>query len=193
MSGTGRQTTFLTLDEGHRAPSAYHVDAQSVSVRARQEHRSGPTVTSEKMRVQAFTKTKEQARIVADIISDHSQQSGIDPATALRLAIADGLAVPTAFHGAAHVEASRDEIGKGNPHISGGLVSFAAKGSPLSSFDTVALNTELRKKQAKKHKPMNPTITTTTTHQPPAQTLEFNQNALEMQHAFMQDLMTPKK
>lgn len=195
MSGSGRDTkltTFLTHDDGHRAPSAYSVDAQSVSVRARQEHRSGPTTTSEKMRVQAFTKTKAQARVVADIVADHAQQPGIDPAMALRLAIADGLASPTASFGAGHVEASRSAVGKGNPHVSGGTVSFPAPSSPLSDFTRVAATTEQRRQQAKSKTELSPPITESTTEVPPPQTQAFNAQALQLQQSFMKDLMTPK-
>lgn len=195
MSGSGRDTkltTFLTHDDGHRAPSAYHVDQHSVSVRARQEHRSGPTMTSEKMRVQAFAKTKEQARIVSDIVKDHVQQTGIDPAMALRLAIADGLVSPTASFGAGHVEASRDKVGKGNPHISGGTVSFPESGSPLSDFTQVQATTEERRSQAKSKTALSAPITTTTTSVLPPQTQAFNEQALQLQQDFMKDLLGSK-
>lgn len=215
MSGSGRKTTFLTLDEGNRAPSAYHVDEHSISIRARQEHKGGPTVTSEKMRVQAFTQTKQQARTVASVLQAHVESTvlsdpitgvksppTLDPATALRLEIADGLASPMASYGFGHVEASREAIGKGNPHISGGTVSFAKPGSKLSDFDEVVGATKKRKKEdrkatgapmTKKSKSLTPPIVDFTTDVMPPETREFNEHALRMQTAFMQDLMTRKE
>ncbi len=215
MSGSGRKTTFLTFDEGNRAPSAYHVDQHSMSIRARQEHKSGPTVTSEKMRVQAFTRTKQQARSVASILQAHVESTALsdpitgvkgpptlDPATALRLEIADGLASPMASYGFGHVEASRDAIGKGNPHISGGTVSFAKQDSKLSDFDEVVAATKKRKKEdrkaldapkTKKTKHLTPPIVDFTTDVMPPATKEFNEHALRMQTAFMQDLMSRKE
>jgi hypothetical protein len=225
MSGSGRKTTFLTLDEGNRAPSAYHVDQHSISIRARQEHKGGPTVTSEKMRVQAFTQTKQQARSVASVLQAHVKSTALsdpitgvegpptlDPATALRLQIADGLASPVAKYGFGHVEASREAIGRGNPHISGGTVSFAKPGSKLSDFDEVVAvtkkrnevvgATKKRKKEdrkaldapmTKKSKSLTPPIVDFTTDEMPPETHEFNEHALRMQTAFMQDLMTRKE
>jgi hypothetical protein len=215
MSGSGRKTTFLTFDEGNRAPSAYHVDEHSISIRARQEHKGGPTVTSEKMRVQAFTQTKQQARSVASVLQAHVESTALsdpitgvkspptlDPATALRLQIADGLASPMASYGFGHVEASREAIGKGNPHISGGTVSFAKPGSKLSDFDEVEAATRKRKKEdrkaldapkTKKNKSLTPPIVDFTTDVMPPATKEFNEHALRMQSAFMQDLMTRKE
>jgi hypothetical protein len=215
MSGSDRKTTFLTLDEGKRAPSAYHVDQHSYSIRARQEHKSGATLTSEKMRVQAFTRTKPQARMVADILEAHVKSTALsdpitgvkapptlDPATALRLEIADGLASPMASFGFGHLEASRDAIGKGNPHYSGGTVSFAKPGSRLADFDEVARVANKRKQEerkakadvrsSKKSKHLTPPIVDSTTDAMPPATMEFNEHALRMQTAFMQDLMTRK-
>jgi hypothetical protein len=216
MSGSGRKTTFLTFDEGNRAPSAYHVDEHSIAIRARQEHKGGPTVTSEKMRVQAFTQTKKQARTVASILQAHVESTALsdpitgvkgpptlDPATALRLEIADGLASPMASYGFGHVEASRDAIGKGNPHISGGTVSFAKPDSKLSDFDEVVAVTKKRKKEerkavadppkAKKSKHLMPPIVDFTTEVMPPATREFNEHALTMQTWFMQNLMARKE
>ncbi len=192
MSGSGRDTkltTFLTT-EGGRAPSAYHVDLQSVSQRARQEHRSGPTLTSEKLRIQSFTQTKHMAKVVSQLVQHDSQRLGVDPEFALRLQIMDGLASPMVESGKGHLEVSHSAFGKGNPHVSGGTVMFPAKDSPLSNFDQIASNTSLRKKQIKKQSPViAPPITQTMSAQITPQALAFNEEALRAQQGFAQSLL----
>jgi hypothetical protein len=195
MSGSGRDTkltTFLTTESG-RAPSAYHVDLQSVSQRARQEHRSGPTLTSEKLRLQAFTQTKHLAKAVSKLVQSDSRRLGVDPEFALRLQIMDGLASPMIQSGKAHLEVSHSAFGKGNPHVSGGTVMFPAKDSPLSNFDQVAATTSLRRgqiraKSAVKTPPITQSMSPLTTPQAQA----FNEEALRAQHGFAQALLKGK-
>lgn len=192
MSGSGRDTkltTFLTT-EGGRAPSAYHVDLQSVSQRARQEHRSGPTLTSEKLRIQAFTQTKHMAKVVSQMVQHDSQRLGVDPEFALRLQIMDGLASPVIESGKAHLEVSQNAFGKGNPHVSGGTVMFPAKDSPLSNFDQVASNTSLRRGQLRaKSSVVAPPITQSMSTRITPQAEAFNDEALRAQHGFAQSLL----
>lgn len=192
MSGSGRDTkltTFLTT-EGGRAPSAYHVDLQSVSQRARQEHRSGPTLTSEKLRIQSFTQTKHMAQVVSQLVQHDSERLGVGPEFALRLQIMDGLASPMIESGKGHLEVSHSAFGKGNPHVSGGTVMFPAKDSPLSNFDQVAANTSLREKQVRKQSPvLAPPITQTMSAQITPQAQAFNEEALRVQQAFAQSLL----
>lgn len=192
MSGSGRDTkltTFLTT-EGGRAPSAYHVDLQSVSQRARQEHRRGPTLTSEKLRIQSFTQTKHMAQVVSQLVQHDSERLGVGPEFALRLQIMDGLASPMIESGKGHLEVSHSTFGKGNPHVSGGTVMFPAKDSPLSNFDQVAANTSLREKQARKQSPvLAPPITLTMSAQITPQAQAFNEEALRAQQGFTQSLL----
>lgn len=192
MSGSGRDTkltTFLTA-EGGRAPSAYHVDLQSVSQRARQEHRSGPTLTSEKLRIQSFTQTKHMAQVVSQLVQHDSERLGVGPEFALRLQIMDGLASPMIESGKGHLEVSHSAFGKGNPHVSGGTVMFPAKGSPLSNFDHVATNTSLRSDQVKTHSPvLAPPITQAMSTRITPQAQAFNEEALRAQQEFAQSLL----
>lgn len=192
MSGSGRDTkltTFLTTENG-RAPSAYHVDLQSVSQRARQEHRSGPTLTSEKLRIQSFTQTKHMAKVVSHLVQHDSERLGVGPEFALRLQIMDGLASPMIESGKGHLEVSHSEFGKGNPHVSGGTVMFPAKDSPLSDFSQVASNTSLRRQQIKKKSPvLAPPITQAMSTQITPQAQAFNEEALRAQQGFAQSLL----
>lgn len=194
MSGSGRDTkltTFLTTENG-RAPSAYHVDLQSVSQRARQEHRSGPTLTSEKLRIQAFTQTKQMAKAVSKLVQHDSQRLGVDPEFALRLQIMDGLASPTIQAGKAHLEVSQSAFGKGNPHVSGGTVMFPAKDSPLSNFDQVAATTSMRRGQIRARSAVTPPIAQSMSSQITPQAEAFNDEALRAQHGFAQSLLKGK-
>ncbi|MES2670098.1 MAG: hypothetical protein V4673_06720 [Pseudomonadota bacterium] len=194
MSGSGRDTkltTFLTTEHG-RAPSAYHVDLQSVSQRARQEHRSGPTLTSEKLRIQAFTQTKQMAKAVSKLVKHDSRRLGVDPEFALRLQIMDGLASPTIQAGKAHLEVSHSEFGKGNPHVSGGAVMFPARDSPLSNFDQVAATTSMRRGQIRARSAVTPPITQTMSPQITPQAEAFNDEALRAQHGFARSLLKGK-
>ena len=192
MSGSGRDTkltTFLTT-EGGRAPSAYHVDLQSVSQRARQEHRSGPTLTSEKLRIQSFTQTKHMAQVVSQLVQHDSERLGVGPEFALRLQIMDGLASPRIESGKGHLEVSHSAFGKGNPHVSGGTVMFPAKDSPLSNFDLVARNTSRRSEQVKANSPeLALPITQAMSTQITPQAQAFNEEALRAQQGFAQSLL----
>lgn len=192
MSGSGRDTkltTFLTTEDG-RAPSAYHVDLQSVSQRSRQEHRSGPTLTSEKLRIQSFTQTRHMARVVSQLVQHDSERLGVGPEFALRLQIMDGLASPMIESGKGHLEVSHSAFGKGNPHVSGGTVMFPAKDSPLSNFDQVAANTSLREKHARKQSPvLAAPITQAMSTQITPQAQAFNEEALRAQQGFAQSLL----
>ena len=62
-----------------------------------------------------------------------------------------------------YYEASRSDVGKGNPHLSGGTVTFPAPDSPLSDFTQVQATTELRRRQTKKKLALSAPITTSTT------------------------------
>lgn len=194
MSGSGRdtkKTTFLTTESG-RAPSAYHVDLQSHSQRVRQEHRNGPTVTSEKRRVQAFTQTKQMAHAVSQLVKLDSRRLGVDPEFALRLQIMDGLASPVIASGKGHLEVSDKAFGKGNPHVSGGTVMFPAHGSPLEDFDQLAAKTKVRKREVKAHKSvLTPPVKQSMSHQSTPQADVYNQEALRAQSAFASSILKP--
>lgn len=196
-----RQTTFLTHEtrpeKEVRAPSAYHVDVQGDHIgnsqRARQEHKSGPKLTSEKHRVHAFTQTKQQQMAVSGLTAQMAKGGQMDPQTALRLNIMDGLASPTAFHGAQHIETSRNAVGKGNPHFSGGTVSFPQQGSNLSKFDLLGATTVQARKEFKRDKhnvttqPITDSMTTSS-----ASATQFNQAAVKEQQRFAQSVLKPK-
>lgn len=194
MSGNGRDTkltTFLTTESG-RAPSAYHVDPQSQSQRARQEHPHGPTVTSEKRRIQAFTQTKEMAHAVSQLVQHDSRRLGVDPEFALRLQIMDGLASPLIAAGKAHLEVSDGAFGQGNPHVSGGTVTFPAKDSPLSDFNQVVAATQARKQQVRAgYGVLTPPVTQSMSQAITPQADAFNREALRAQHAFASALLKP--
>lgn len=142
-SGQRGTTTFLTLDEGNRAPSAYKVDIAHNSVgqsqRARQEHPHGPAVTRKHNAVHGFTADKKGAKTLTNLMKT-SIARGLDPQTALRMEILDGHASPRAKAGNGHVEAFDTAPGRGNPHRSGGTVMFASSRGPLSDFAAVAEN-----------------------------------------------------
>ena len=184
-SSSGKSTTFLTT-ETNRSPSAYHVDSQGRTQRARQDHASGPTVTSNQVRHQAFTDDKTQARKVAAIVHDDSQRFGVSPAFALRMAIMDGLASPKLKHGAGHVEASTNALGRGNPHVSGGTVTFPQSGSPLANFDQVATTTQRRKTNGATSEPA---LTGTTTPHLTPEAQAFNKQSMQQQSMFAQTIL----
>ncbi|MBL8484828.1 MAG: hypothetical protein JNJ60_21715 [Rhodocyclaceae bacterium] len=188
MSGP-RKTTFLTTEQG-RAPSAYHVSESGDTQRVRQEHRSGPTVTSEKRRVQAFTSTKDMAWVVHDNIKDTVEKRGFSVEAALRMEIMDGLASPLVAPGRGHIEVSEGNIGKGNPHVSGGTVAFPAKGSPLENFDALKQATQQRKR-AVSTAPLPQSSTMSTQITPQAQ--DFNRRALTEQQTFAQAVLKPNQ
>lgn len=193
-----RQTTFLThetrAEKQPRAPSAYHVqtdgDTIGDSQRARQQHKSGAKLTSEKHRVHAFTQTKQQQMAVSSLTADMASTGQMDAQTALRLNIMDGLASPTAFHGAQHIETSRSAVGKGNPHFSGGTVTFPQTGTPLADFDAVANRTQQMRSQHKKGQTVSPPITGGMDSDP-APAKQFNQAALKEQQRFAQSILKP--
>jgi hypothetical protein len=196
MSGSGRDdklTTFLTKESG-RAPSAYHIDPlTSESQRVRQEHRSGPVVTPQVQRIQAFTQTKQMAHAVSKLVKEDSQRLGVDPEFALRLQIMDGLASPTIASGKAHLEVSQNRFGKGNPHVSGGTVAFPAKDSPLSNFTQLSARTDKRRLEIEngvqiKTPPVKASMSDEIT--PSAEA--FNKEALRAQHSFAQGILKPK-
>lgn len=179
-----KSTVFLTKEDG-RAPSAYHIDQQSHSQRVRQEHRHGPTVTSEKLRYQAFTTTKHMAKAVSSLVQQDSQRLGVSNEFALRMQIMDGLVTPTIRAGSAHLEVSTGAFGKGNPHVSGGTVMFPQQGSPLSDFTQLEATTNQRRQQTKQHQPVSPPVTTSMSQQITPQAQAFNQQALKDQRSFV--------
>ncbi|MBL8473637.1 MAG: hypothetical protein KF778_07805 [Rhodocyclaceae bacterium] len=188
MSGP-RKTTFLTTEQG-RAPSAYHVSETGDTQRVRQEHKHGPTVTSEKRRIQAFTATKDMAWVVHDNVKDTVEKRGYSVEAALRLEIMDGLASPLVASGRGHVEVSEGNIGKGNPHVSGGTVAFPAKGSPLENYDALKQATQQRKHSI----PNAPSPQSTTmSKQITPQAQEFNRRALAEQQTFAQAVLNPRR
>ncbi len=133
----GRETTFLTKEDD-RAPSAYHIDAHGGTQRIRQQHRDGPAITPRKQRVQAFTDTKQQADAVVRFVNARPGPTD----EALRLEILDGMASPRLAAGRHHVEATVTDRGRGNVHVSGGVVRFAEPLSRLADFDTVRERSE---------------------------------------------------
>lgn len=197
-----RQTTFLTVDSGNRAPSAYHVNVQGDSIgnsqRARQEHRSGPTVTREKHAVHAFIpntgnaqQTKDMQRATAKITADMVTQTGMDPQMALRLNIMDGLAVPTASHGAQHIEAFQGNLSRGNPHRSGGTVAFPDPQSNLSKYDLVKATTaQMKRENANSKGPTKPITGGVGAN--PSSVQQFNHAATKEQQRFAQSILKPK-
>lgn len=192
MSSGRPKTTFLT-EEDDRAPSAYHMDQHGAIQRARQEHRDGPTLTRRAERVQAFTPSKNMAHTVARIVSDDSQRLGVTPDFALRLAILDGLAKPTVKANMGHLEASSNDLGRGNPHVSGGLTKFPQTGSPLEDFREVAENTVASRKvwQESGHtmqlEPVTSGVSTKLTQSARA----FNTQAMESQRRFAASILKP--
>jgi hypothetical protein len=185
--GSGKRTTFLTSESG-RAPSAYHVDDQGQTQRARQQHDHGATVTSKKVRFQAFTDTKKQAHAVANVVKEDSRRLNIPPSAALKLAALDGLAKVRLKHGASHVEASDSAIGRGNPHVSGGSVTFPQSGSPLADFSQVVATTRARATGASSAPP----ITGSTQSQLTPEAQAFNRSAIEQQTGFAKRLLKPR-
>lgn len=193
-----RQTTFITQDPtGKRAPSTYHVDTTGGQIgdsqRARQQHKSGPTVTKQKNAVHAFTDSKRMQKAVSKITKDMvNANPSLNPQQALRLNIMDGLASPTATQGAQHIEAFNSKLGKGNPHRSGGTVTFPQSGSTLANFDTVSANTKQMKREVNSsHKTAAPITDTTTSN--PASAQQFNSANMRAQHAFAQSILNPGK
>lgn len=190
MSAPGpKKTTFLTSDPRGRPPSAYHVEADGTSQRARQGHGdgstgTGATLTSKKHAVHAFTPDKATRDVVRANVKD-SVARGLDTQTALRLEIMDGLAMPTAQHGNAHQEAFP---GRGTTHKSGGFVAFPQANSTLANFDAVALRSQQRK-----HDGRFPAIEDTQSAQHTRESHTFNQQAMDQQQTFARNLLTPKK
>ncbi len=198
-----RQTTFLTVDQGNRAPSAYHVNVQGNTIgnsqRARQEHGHGPAVTREKHAVHAFIpnqgnsqQAKEMQRATAKITADMVTQTGMDPQTALRLNMMDGLAVPTASHGAQHIEAFQGNLSRGNPHRSGGTVAFPEPQSMLSKYDLVKATTaQMKRENANSKGPTKPINTGVSAN--PSSVQQFNQAAMAEQQRFAQSVLKDRK
>lgn len=192
MSSGKPKTTFLTK-EPNRAASAYHVDEHGATQRARQEHDHGPTLTSRRQRVQAFVPSKEMAHTVAKIVSDDSQRLNVSPDFALRMAIMDGLAKPTVQANMGHLEASGGGVGRGNPHVSGGLTKFPVSGSRLENFREVAQQTQASRQHweqsghTEQFEPIHGRMSEQIT--PAAQ--EFNQRALEDQRRFAAAILKP--
>lgn len=192
MSSGRPKTTFLT-EEDERAPSAYHMDEHGAIQRARQEHRDGPTLTRRAERVQAFAPSKDMAHKVAKIVSDDSQRFDVTPDFALRLAILDGLVKPTVQANMGHLEASSSDIGRGNPHVSGGLTKFPRKGSPLEDFQSVASNTVASRKvwQESGHTMQLEPVTSGVSTKLTKSARAFNSQAMESQRRFAASILKP--
>ena len=185
-----RTTTFLTHDPGRgRAPSAYSVNVQAnevgTSQRARQQHDGGPAVTREKSAVHAFTKTKDMQKAVTSLTKQGVQQQKQSPQKALRLQIMDGLARPDASAGDQHMEAFQSELGRGNPHRSGGQVQFPAPGSGLADFDKVRQRTQSGESA---RNPVQDSVSSVPTEEAKA----FNRAATSDQHKFAKSVLKPK-
>ena len=185
------------MDQGNRAPSAYHVQINDnqvgASQRARQEHAHGATLTREKQATHAFTRTKTAQKAVAKLVEKTVQQQGVSPETALRREILDGTAKASASAGAEHLEVFNNKLGKGNPHRSGGRVRFAEPGSPLSDYDQVSQTTQTRKREetsqrqqgVEKPAATTPSVTGGQTDIPSPSALAFNRAARQEQREFV--------
>ena len=186
-------TTFLTKADD-RAASAYAVQTNGVDIgasqRARQEHAHGAALTSAKPATHAFTDTKQQQRAVAHLTKKDAKALGVDPQIALRMQIMDGLAKPRASHGAQHLEAFSSKLGRGNPHRSGGTVTFASSTTPLGNYSQVAANT--LQKAHEEHTTgtsTTPSVTGPTTTAPTAAARQFNRAAVAVQQKFASAVM----
>jgi hypothetical protein len=172
------ETTFLTKEET-RAPSAYYVADSGKTQRSRQEHRSGPSVTGVAKRTQAFTKSPKQAKTLCTVIMRDAAKLGVKPDKALRMAILDGIASPRLRSDMSHVEASSNPVGKGNPHLSGGVVKFPEPGSRLSDFKLVRQITRDRMQDDS----LAP-VADAMTDEPTPAALSFNDQSLNEQFEF---------
>ncbi|MCY7293835.1 hypothetical protein [Alteromonas sp. a30] len=200
-----RSTTFLTKDDTkNRAASAYHVEVRGDTIgnsqRARQEHSHGPTVTRNKNAVHAFIpengkpeEAKRKQKAVSKVTKDMVKSTGMDPQTAMRLNIMDGLAEPTASANAQHIEAFSSPVGRGNPHRSGGTVKFPEPQSNLSKFDLVSATTQQMKKEVKSTGHTTTKPITDTVSNNPSSAQQFNSAALAEQRRFAQSILNPKK